>query len=80
MEKILKYTVIYEPAEEGGYIVHVPALPGCHTEGDTMEEARAMAQDAIACYLESLQKDGLPFPEDVFESEQLISEKMSVAL
>ncbi len=57
-ENIYQYTVFYEPAEEGGYIVHVPALPGCVTEGDTLEEAREMARDAIQCYLESLAKHG----------------------
>ena len=36
-ETIYIYTMIFEPAEEGGYIVHVPALPGCFTEGDTLE-------------------------------------------
>ena len=38
-EKVLKYTAVFEPAEEGGYVVTVPALPGCATEGDTFEEA-----------------------------------------
>jgi antitoxin HicB len=58
------FTVLYEPAEEGGYVVKCPALPGLVTEGDTLEEARAMAEDAIRGYLESLRKDGLPVPED----------------
>jgi predicted RNase H-like HicB family nuclease len=53
-----EYTVIFEPAEEGGYIVTVPALPGLHTEGDTFEEARAMAEDAIRCYIEGCILDG----------------------
>ena len=35
-----RYTVVYEPAEEGGYVVTVPTLPGLVTEGDTLEEAR----------------------------------------
>jgi predicted RNase H-like HicB family nuclease len=49
------FTVILEADNEaGGFAVHVPALPGCHTEGDTREEAIAMAQDAIAGYIESL--------------------------
>ncbi len=60
--KEYRYTAVFEPAEEGGYVVTVPALPGVVTEGDTFEEARAMAVDAIRCYLESLQKDGLPIP------------------
>lgn len=58
------YTVLFEPAEEGGFVVTCPALPGLVTEGDTLEEARAMAQDAIRGYLESLREDGLPIPSD----------------
>lgn len=53
-QKVLKYTVIFEPAEEGGYVVSVPALPGCFTEGDTLEEAMEMAKDAITAYITSL--------------------------
>lgn len=37
-QKILKYTAIFEPAEEGGYVVSVPALPGCATQGETFEK------------------------------------------
>jgi predicted RNase H-like HicB family nuclease len=52
VQKIVStFTVIFELAEEGGYIVHVPALPGCHTEGDTFEEAQKNAQEAITAYL-----------------------------
>jgi Uncharacterized conserved protein len=58
------YTVLFEPAEEGGFTVTCPALPGLVTEGDTLEEARSMAQDAIRCYIESLRKDHLPIPSD----------------
>jgi predicted RNase H-like HicB family nuclease len=57
-----QYTVVFEPAEEGGYIVTVPALPGLVTEGDTLEEARAMVKDAIRGYLESLLKHGEEIP------------------
>ena len=66
-KKILKYTAIFEPAEEGGYVVTVPALPGCVTEGDTFEEAIEMVKDAIKCHCASLIKHGEPVPE---ESEQ----------
>lgn len=62
--KVLNYTVILRPDETGGYVVTCPALPGLVTEGDTLEEAREMAADAILCYLEGLQKDGEPFPAD----------------
>ncbi len=43
-----QYTIILHPElEEGGYSVSVPALPGCHTQGDTLEEAIASAREAI---------------------------------
>jgi len=58
-----RYTLLFEPAEEGGYVVTCPVLPGLVTEGDTLEEARAMAVDAIRGYIESLAKDGLPLPQ-----------------
>lgn len=61
-KKILKYTVIFEPAEEGGYVVSVPALPGCVTEGDTLEEAMEMVKDAISGYITSLKKHGESIP------------------
>ena len=57
------YTVVLEPDDEaGGFAVHVPALPGCHTQGDTREEAIAMAQDAVAGYVESLLAHNEPIP------------------
>lgn len=74
--KTYSYTVIFEPAEEGGFTVTVPALPGCVTEGDTYEEAREMAVDAIKGYIESLVKDGEPVPEE----PDLKQEKISVPL
>jgi predicted RNase H-like HicB family nuclease len=58
------YTVLFEPADEGGFTVTCPALPGLVTEGDTLEEARAMAEDAIRGYIKSLRKDHLPVPSD----------------
>jgi antitoxin HicB len=58
------YTVLFEPADEGGFVVTCPALPGLVTEGDTLEDARAMVRDAIRGYIESLRKDHLPIPSD----------------
>lgn len=76
----LRYTVLFEPAEEGGYVVTCPALPGLVTEGDTLDEAREMARDAIRGYLESLQKDGLPLPEDIRLLADPVKEEVAVAL
>ena len=76
--KIYQYTVIFEPAEEGGYIVTMPALPGCVTEGDTFEEAMMMAKDAIEGYLYVLKKEGeeIPLePEGTFITKISIPEK-----
>ena len=64
-----RYTVIFEPAEEGGYIVHVPALNGIVTQGETLEEAEAMAIDLIKGYIETLQMKGLPIPEETIEAQ-----------
>ena len=61
-QKDYNYTVVFEVASEGGYVVHVPALPGLVTQGETMEEARAMAKDAIEGYLSVLKEDGEDIP------------------
>lgn len=60
--KILTYDVIFEEQEEGGYTVTVPSLPGCVSEGDTFEEAKANIEDAIKLYLEDLVEDGEEIP------------------
>ena len=56
------YTAVFEPAEEGGYVVTFPALPAVITEGETLEEARAMAVEALHAYIESLALDGISPP------------------
>lgn len=66
-----KFKVILEHEPEGGYSIYVPSLPGCHTQGDTVEEALANVKEAIECYIESLQKDGLPVPEP---TEEIVDE------
>ena len=48
----MKFLVILEPQEEGGYTVYVPSLPGCISEGDTKEEALKNIKEAIELYLE----------------------------
>ena len=59
--KTFSYSVFYEQAAEGGYVAFVPALPGCHTQGETLEEAERNVTEAIALYLESLATSGVPF-------------------
>ena len=71
-----KYLVYLQPAEEGGYIVSCPALPGCVTQGETVEEALEMVRDAIEGYIESLRKHGEPVPpglEDEIEKVEVVA-------
>ncbi|MGI8552413.1 MAG: type II toxin-antitoxin system HicB family antitoxin [Dehalococcoidia bacterium] len=60
-----RYSVVLIPEpDEGGYSVIVPLLPGCATQGETVEAALANAQDAIAGYLQSLIAHGDYIPEE----------------
>jgi predicted RNase H-like HicB family nuclease len=56
-ERAMKFQVVLEPSDEGGYTVYVPSLPGCISEGDTAEEALANIQEAIELYLEPVEDD-----------------------
>jgi antitoxin HicB len=59
------YSIVLDPdPDEGGYTVTVPALQGCVTEGETVEECKARAQEAIGAYLEDLVESGEPIPEE----------------
>ncbi|MFA0730845.1 MAG: hypothetical protein LKKZDAJK_001421 [Candidatus Fervidibacter sp.] len=63
---VTKYTVLIERDEETGqYCVSVPALPGCFTYGDTLEEAITNAEECIRGFLEASQKVGLPIPIEI---------------
>jgi predicted RNase H-like HicB family nuclease len=62
----MHYTVILEKEEDGGYHAFVPALKGCHSQGDTLDEAVQNIREAIELYLESLKDAGEPVPvEDI---------------
>jgi predicted RNase H-like HicB family nuclease len=74
------YTIIIEPAEEGGFVVTCPALRGLATQGETLEEARAMAADAIQGYLECLQEDGLSLPPSDQPLAEPIRDRVTVKL
>jgi len=61
-----RYTVVVEREPDGGYHVFCPALPGCHTQGDTLDDAMANAQEAVELYVESLLAHHEPLPvEDI---------------
>jgi predicted RNase H-like HicB family nuclease len=58
-----QYDVVFEPQDEGGFTAYVPDLPGCVSEGETLEEATAMIQEAMALYLESRQEHHWELPK-----------------
>ena len=64
MEKRLTYNIQIERDEDGVYVVSVPALPGCLTQGRTFDEALKMAQDAIFGFVSVLVKRGEDVPVD----------------
>ena len=78
MKKIKKqirdYTAIFEKNELGGFTVTVPSLPGLVTQGDNLEDAYAMAKEAIECYLEGLSANEIP------EENTIGSFKVAVAV
>jgi predicted RNase H-like HicB family nuclease len=53
----MKFKVVLKPSEDGGYTVYVPSLPGCISEGDTVEDALANIQEAVELYLEPVEDD-----------------------
>jgi predicted RNase H-like HicB family nuclease len=62
----MKFRVILEPdLEDGGYIVSCPSLPGCYSQGETIEEALSNIEDAIKGYIESLRKHDRPIPKEM---------------
>lgn len=62
----LKYPVTLEAAPEGGYFIEIEDLPGCYSQGETVEEALEMIEESRHLWLESAYEDGLdiPLPRD----------------
>lgn len=78
-KKIYQFTCHFILDEEsGGFTVEVPSLPGCHTEGDTFEEAKKNIKEAIELYCETLHARRLPIPED--EDISFLKAKIAVPL
>ena len=71
------FSVIYEPLDEGGYQVIVPALPEIVTYGRTLVEAKEIAGVAIACHLRGLLKDNEETPEDPFAPTPPVTESQN---
>ena len=67
----MRFNVVLEAAEEGGYTVFVPSLPGCISEGDTKEEALKNIKEAIELYLESKDED-ITLSEGIERAEVIV--------
>ena len=60
--RMTEYTIIIHPAEEGGYWVEVPILPGCYSQGKSIDEAMRNIKEAIELHIEGLMEDNEPVP------------------
>ena len=60
----MKYTVVLQRENDGGYVATVPALPGCVSQGDTREEALKNIEEAMELYLEDVKAAGEPIPTE----------------
>lgn len=63
----MRYRVLIEEDEAGGFVAEVPSLPGCISQGDTRQEALENIREAIAGYLESLEEHQEPIPPSIEE-------------
>jgi predicted RNase H-like HicB family nuclease len=63
----MRQAVIY-PGEDGYWVAECPSLPGCISQGTTKDEAVANIKEAIEAYVSALEEDGLPVPEERFET------------
>ena len=60
----MQYSIVIHQAEEGGYWADVPALPGCYSQGETLDETLQHATEAIELYVQALQEQGQELPKD----------------
>ena len=60
--------VVLHPGEDGLWVAEVPSLPGCISQGETKDEALRSIREAIDVYVESLEEDGLPVPEETYDT------------
>jgi len=60
--------VVLFPGDDGFWVAEVPSLPGCISQGETKDEALKNIREAIEDYIAALEEDGLPVPEEKFET------------
>jgi predicted RNase H-like HicB family nuclease len=65
MDQRREIELVFAPQEEGGYHVYAPDLPGLHTQGDTLDEATANAEEALELYVEGLREEERPLDAGV---------------
>ena len=73
----MKFTVILSPEADGGYSVVCPAIPGCVSQGDSLEEALSNIREAILLCLEVGKEEGLPAPK---ETPEIVAEEIKACL
>jgi predicted RNase H-like HicB family nuclease len=66
---MIHYRIVVEKGEDFGYVVHCPAIPGCHSQGNTIEEAIANIKEAILGCLSALDEDLIPSSEELASIE-----------
>lgn len=72
-----KFTVVLEPEEDGGYAVNCPALPGCCSQGNNLQEALVNIKEAILSVLRVRHEEGMPVPK---ETPEIVSEEIKQIL
>jgi predicted RNase H-like HicB family nuclease len=60
----MEYTILIHQAEEGGYWAEVPVLPGCYSQGETIDETIKNVEEAIEAYIQALKEDNEPVPAE----------------
>jgi predicted RNase H-like HicB family nuclease len=70
---MLRYTVIIEPEIGGGYSIHCPGLPGCHSQGETVEESLLNIQEAMLLVVDVIRDKRKKIPE---ETAEIVAEEL----
>ena len=71
--KVYNFTVIIQKDEDENFLAISPSLQGCYTDGETLEEALEMIEDAIKLHIEDRMENGEPIPEEIYSSQLKIA-------